>query len=182
MLSLEHNTPISELNCAPLSDVNWSDTLNLLIHPWKKASAQCHTLMPETSWASAQRVVWSTIVNSKCSPHRRRQKGKPGLHGQMQTFFSVPGWAKDQCVHASLFSPMHTTDSFLHTFNKATQNGHKKASVSLLLPNAQSCEQNICSVNLDPRPHYIRGPVTIYCLPVHLERCDAQGWNNFPLQ
>ncbi len=32
--------------------------------------------------------------------------------------------------------------------------------------NAQSCgsdeEQNICSVNLDPRPHYIRGHVTIY--------------------
>jgi hypothetical protein len=41
-----------------------------------------------------------------------------------------------------LFSPRHTTDSFLHTFNEATQNGHKKAS----MPNLVDLLKNRISV------------------------------------
>jgi len=53
---------ISEVNCAPLSVVMLSGTLNQLIQPLKKASAQALTSVEAKGTASAHLVALSTMV------------------------------------------------------------------------------------------------------------------------
>jgi hypothetical protein len=94
---LAHN---EDLNCGPLSLVMISGTLNLWIHPCRRAAVQSAVVVEASGIASSQRVVLSITVNWYEKPEER---------GRGPTKSKVP---KCEIFHRSDFHDFYSIKPF----------------------------------------------------------------------
>jgi hypothetical protein len=85
---------ISEVNCAPLSEVTEACLPNLTIHSEKRTPTQHLVEADGTRMVSALRVGLSMIVKRCVSLNQMWEEARPGSHGCVKITCQKPRWAE----------------------------------------------------------------------------------------